>query len=246
MDAESSDARLIIAASETDADIYHASRFLAPDAFVFLQIGSEKLLLVSDLELDRARAQAQVDTVLAISRYQEAAKQSGIENPDQLHALHHLLGERGIKSLWVPRAFPIQAADFLRHAGYKVGFPSGSFFIQREFKTTDEMRIALIKDDGFEALLTVGDQRNFVVVKDGFLEGKAQHGQVDLLSFSDSADDVVCFEIVIVSALVRGATVERFGRWGTAGVSGPILPAMLRERETHAIRNGEFSLATKR
>ena len=30
------DARLIIAASETDANLFYATRFLAPDAFVFV------------------------------------------------------------------------------------------------------------------------------------------------------------------------------------------------------------------
>ena len=65
-----SEARLMIAASETDADMYYATRFLAPDPFIFFQIGAEKHLLMSDLERDRARAQAQVDHVLSLSEYQ--------------------------------------------------------------------------------------------------------------------------------------------------------------------------------
>jgi Xaa-Pro aminopeptidase len=54
------DALLIIAASENDANLYYASGFLAPDPFVFLQVGGKRLLLMSDLEIDRARAQARV------------------------------------------------------------------------------------------------------------------------------------------------------------------------------------------
>ena len=133
------DARLIIAASETDADMFYATRFLAPDAFIFLQIKTEKLLLMSDLELDRARAQAQVDAVLSLSHYQKLAKDHGVESPNQMDALHQILQERGVKSLEVPRSFPIHAADRLRNAGYDVGFPSGAFFPEREVKSPEEV-----------------------------------------------------------------------------------------------------------
>ncbi len=132
-------ARLIIAASEVDADLYYATQFLAPDAFVFLRTKAEKILLVSDLELDRARGHAQVDTVLSLSRYQHRARRNGIESPTPLDALHQLLQERGIKTLLVPRTFPIEAADHLRNAGYRISFPSGSFFPRRECKTPDEI-----------------------------------------------------------------------------------------------------------
>ena len=131
--------RLIIAASETDADLYYASRFLAPDAFVFLETASESILLMSDLELGRARSQARVDTVLPLSRYQEAARKGGQENPGQLHALDQLLEERGIRALDVPRSFPLHAADFLREQGYSVSVSSGAFFPSREIKTAEEV-----------------------------------------------------------------------------------------------------------
>ena len=138
-DKQPLDARLIIAASEVDADLYYATRFLAPDPFIFLQTESGKLLVMSDLEVDRARDQAQVDDVLSLSRYQEAARREGVEQPTSLDALHCVLQERGIHSLRVPKTFPIEAADFLRNAGYEVGFPSGSFFRRREIKTPDEV-----------------------------------------------------------------------------------------------------------
>ncbi len=41
---------LIIAASETDANLYYATRFLAPDPFIFLRIKGEKMLIMSDLK----------------------------------------------------------------------------------------------------------------------------------------------------------------------------------------------------
>jgi Xaa-Pro aminopeptidase len=94
---------------------------------------------MSDLEVDRARAEAQVDTVLPLSRYEDVARRAGIENPTSHDALHQLLQERAIEAIEVPRSFPIEAADFLRDAGYRVTFPAGSFFPEREQKSPAEV-----------------------------------------------------------------------------------------------------------
>jgi len=48
-------ASLIIAASELDSNLYYACRFMAPDPFVFAEVDGKKILLMSDLEVDRAR-----------------------------------------------------------------------------------------------------------------------------------------------------------------------------------------------
>ncbi len=133
------EARLVIAASETDADMYYATRFLAPDPFIFLQIGAEKYLLMSDLERDRARAQARVDHVLALSAYEEKAKERDTETPSSIDILHEFMSEKNIKRLNVPRAFPIAIADDLRERGYRVAFPEGAFWPERAIKTDAEI-----------------------------------------------------------------------------------------------------------
>ena len=48
-------ARLLYAASETDADILYPTGFFAPDPFLFIQKGRTRILVMSDLEVDRAR-----------------------------------------------------------------------------------------------------------------------------------------------------------------------------------------------
>src|SRR5262245_29271906 len=93
---------LIIAASEIDSNLYYATRFLAPDAFVYLQAGQESILLMSDLEMDRAKAQAKVDTVLSYSAYEERAKVRRGDRPRLVHVVGELLNERGIKAFDVP------------------------------------------------------------------------------------------------------------------------------------------------
>lgn len=63
--------KLIIASSEANADMLYASGFRAPDAFSYLQVEGKSLLLLSDLEVDRGRADAKVDVVDAYSDFEK-------------------------------------------------------------------------------------------------------------------------------------------------------------------------------
>ncbi len=65
---------LIIADSEKDSNIYYATGFLAPDPFVYIRKDNEKIMITSDLELDRARSQSKLDKVLSLSKYERIVK----------------------------------------------------------------------------------------------------------------------------------------------------------------------------
>src|ERR671910_290213 len=56
---------LVIGAPEHDADAYHLSGFLAPDAVICLRVASKRYLAVSSLEYGRAEKQAPVDRLLS-------------------------------------------------------------------------------------------------------------------------------------------------------------------------------------
>lgn len=77
--------RLIIAGSETDANMYYASRFIAPDPFVYFQIRGKKYLLMSDLEVDRAKEEAKVNKVISTSKlaadFRKEGLPSGLSGP---------------------------------------------------------------------------------------------------------------------------------------------------------------------
>src|SRR4030067_1322203 len=102
------EAILLISSSETDSNLYYVTGFLAPDPFIFLQIGDEKVIIMSDLELDRAKSQAKVSTILSYSCYEEAAKSAGTENPNAADVLSEFLKERGINRVVVPSYFGIR------------------------------------------------------------------------------------------------------------------------------------------
>lgn len=130
---------LIIAASESDANLYYATRFLAPDPFVYLRDGHQSLLLMSDLEMDRAKAQAKVDTVLSYTAYEERAKATMAERPRTVHVVHELLRERGITTLDVPANFPLEYGDALRGLGYTVSVRPDPLFPERVLKQPHEI-----------------------------------------------------------------------------------------------------------
>jgi len=132
-------ALLIIAASETDANLYYATRFLAPDPFTFLQVDGRTLLLMSDLEVDRAKAQARADEVLPLSRLLRAARQRGVTGPGLSDALDEVLKPRQVTRLTVPSTFPLMMADDLRRRGYAVTPKRDPFFERRMVKTEEEI-----------------------------------------------------------------------------------------------------------
>lgn len=133
------DAILMIAASESDSNIYYATRFFAPDPFIYIQTPAYKMILVSDLELDRARAQARVDLVLPLRKYEARAKEKGLNSPSQVDILSELLEEHKIKKLLVPGNFGIEYADQLRARGYQLLVKAEPFFEQRLIKSEAEI-----------------------------------------------------------------------------------------------------------
>ncbi|MBF0440209.1 MAG: aminopeptidase P family protein, partial [Magnetococcales bacterium] len=58
------EARLIYADSESSADLFYATRFFTPDPFLYvLDLQGQNHIVVTSLEIDRARRTAQADTI---------------------------------------------------------------------------------------------------------------------------------------------------------------------------------------
>jgi len=133
------DAIVMIAASEIDSNLYYATGFLAPDPFIFIQCGEEKILVMSDLEVDRARSQGTVDTVLSYSAYEARLRESGTKPPGLLDVLDMVLLERKARRLLVPGNFGIEHADSLRARGYTLTAKREPFFEERVVKSEEEI-----------------------------------------------------------------------------------------------------------
>jgi Xaa-Pro aminopeptidase len=164
---------LIIAASETDSNLYYATRFPAPDPFIFVRMKGEKILLMSDLEMDRARATATVDTVLQYAEYEQRVKRQGEALPTTIAVVDMLLRERGVTKLQVPENFPFEHAQQLQTRGYQLTTKREPFFDERAIKTPEEVQAIETAQRAVEAavqraidLLRAASVRNGVIWQD--------------------------------------------------------------------------------
>jgi Xaa-Pro aminopeptidase len=130
---------LLVSASEGDSNMLYAAGFFVPDPFIFFQHKQIKYVVMSDLEIDRAKKQAHADRVLSLSLYQRKLRKNG-KSPTMIDILDLLFRERGIRSLIVPANFSVLLADQLRAKGFSVQIKRDPFFAERETKDGTEVK----------------------------------------------------------------------------------------------------------
>lgn len=133
------DARLVYAASETDADILYPTGFFAPDPFLFVQKGKTRILVMSDLEMDRARKQATVDRVLSWSKLAAPLEKDGRRAP-VADVIARVIRELGLRRVSVPHRFPLGLARELAKRRVRLELGPDPFWPERELKRPHEVR----------------------------------------------------------------------------------------------------------
>jgi Xaa-Pro aminopeptidase len=131
---------LIVADSERDANMLYATGLFVPDPFIFLQTAERRpLIVMSDLEMDRARAQAPRCRAVWLSAYQRKLRADGIKKIGFARIIREILREKKIRRVIVPDNFPFGLARELRKLGIKLK-PRAVFFPKREIKSADEVK----------------------------------------------------------------------------------------------------------
>jgi len=130
---------LLVSASEGDSNMLYAAGFFVPDPFIFFQHNQTKYVVMSDLEIDRAKKQAHADRVLSLSLYERKLRKRD-KPATMVDILDLLFRERGIRSLIVPANFSVLLADQLRAKGFSVQIKRDPFFAERETKDGTEVR----------------------------------------------------------------------------------------------------------
>ena len=129
-EASSRIARMIVAASEHNADMLYATGFMAPDPFIYWEWKGKRHIALNRLEIDRGRSQARVDLVHAMEDFR------GETLADVIVMISK---KNGFKRIEVPQDFPLSLAEALRQRGYQVKSTKDHFFPQREIKTAEEI-----------------------------------------------------------------------------------------------------------
>ncbi len=138
--SKSKESLLIVSASEGDANMLYATAFFAPDPFVFFKHRGRKYMVMSDLEIDRAKKQAEVDHVLSLSLYHSELRKNGKQNPTTADLLERIFREKRMNRVAVPANFPTLLADELRARRFVLQVRQDPFFPERERKRADEVR----------------------------------------------------------------------------------------------------------
>ncbi len=118
----------------------YATRFRAPDPFVFLQTEMGCTLLLSDLEIDRGRSESTADVVLSYSTFEKQVQGGGDKRPSFAEVLAAFLESRDARKVEVPADFPFALARALRKLGIRLRPVEGHFWPRREIKKAAEIR----------------------------------------------------------------------------------------------------------
>jgi Xaa-Pro aminopeptidase len=133
---------LMVADSEHDANMLYAVGMFVPDPFIYLRIRGREMVVMSDLEVDRARRQAAHCRVIPLSQCQQKLRREGKKSRSRSIAevIRLVLDECKTRKVVVPGNFPLSLAMELRDLGIKVKPRPGNFFPEREEKSAEEVK----------------------------------------------------------------------------------------------------------
>jgi len=160
----------MIAASEHDADMFYATRFFVPDAFIFIEAKGTSYAIMSDLEIDRARKQARVSRILSYSKLAAEAAKKLKQSVGLIGLVTYFLKEKKIRHLLVPHHFPVGYADAFRKQGFRLSAGSRPFYSERIIK--DKYEISAIEETQRSTEAAVHEAVRIISkarIKNGFL-----------------------------------------------------------------------------
>ncbi|HEX7860573.1 MAG TPA: Xaa-Pro peptidase family protein [Verrucomicrobiae bacterium] len=131
---------LIVADSERDANMLYAVRMFVPDAFIYLKLDGVCHVVMSDLEIDRARKTARHCKVHSLTEIQSRLKKSGVKRPGLAQIIRALLKENGTRKISVPPNFPYGLARQLRDLNLKLKVWKHEILPDRELKDREEVK----------------------------------------------------------------------------------------------------------
>ncbi len=124
---------------ETDSNIYYATGFMAPDPFLLIVKNGVRYMVMSDLEIDRAKKQSKVEEVISLSRTASEIDKDSMPPIEVI--INHLLRKFRMKEFEVPANFPSLIYAYLIKNGFKINIVPDPFFSERAFKREDEIKM---------------------------------------------------------------------------------------------------------
>ncbi|MGH2498840.1 MAG: M24 family metallopeptidase [Candidatus Limnocylindria bacterium] len=200
-------------------DVYHLTRFLAPDPFIALEDGEERVLVTNSLEQGRARKESRATAVRNVDEFgqRELAAAGIIGDQAAATIIQRLLAERDLRAAAVPRFFPLGVADALRGMGVELSVAE-DLEQRRRAKRDDEIAAIEAAQRATEEAWAIGVEalRRADVRRDGAL-----------------ALDGAAFTAERLQAIVDGALLER-----NYSADGTICAPGTQSADPHAVGRG--------
>jgi len=131
---------LMVADTENCADMLYAVGMFVPDPFIYLRASGKPCIVLSDLEVDRARIQAPHCRVLSLSKLQDRLRQNGAKKAGLSHVIRLLLAQKQVRRVRVPDHFGFGLARQLRRLKIRVKPTDGRVFPERAIKSPAEVK----------------------------------------------------------------------------------------------------------
>lgn len=95
----------MFADSEHEADMLYAVSMFVPDPFIYARIRGREYVVMSDLEIDRAKREAPHCRALSLSEIQGRLRKSGVKQPGYADVIRDFSGAKKFPALSCRRVF---------------------------------------------------------------------------------------------------------------------------------------------
>ncbi len=129
---------------QTNSALYHRIRFLVGDPAAYVQLplpdgGTRSVLILRDIEMDRARRHARASEVACPADLRRPAGLSGDRETATAQAAAECLRRAGVKQVVADRTLPLIYAEMVREAGIGVECDASIGVADRRRKDADEL-----------------------------------------------------------------------------------------------------------
>ena len=124
--------------------LYHQIRFAVGDPAALIRLPSERLLIVRDIEMIRARKHAVADRVACPADFAPKGGLSGDRETATAQATAECLAQAGIEEVIADRTLPLIFADAIQSRGIRVVCDRDLGVLDRRVK--DEREIAYLRE----------------------------------------------------------------------------------------------------
>ena len=136
-------ARIAAGIPETNSFLYWRIRFCVGDPVALIELptagGTESVLILRDIEMERARTAAKVDRVACPADFAPSGGLSGDRETATAQAAAECLRRAAVTSAVADRSLPLIYADLIRRAGIDVACDADLWVLERRGKTEEEI-----------------------------------------------------------------------------------------------------------